>query len=182
MIGNAIAGFTGTGVAASTSSYESIATATGTGASGTITFSSIPATYKHLQIRTNAGDGAGNLIYIRLNSDSGSNYAYHWIRGNGTAAAASGSATQTEMSFAGYALGVSSAMGVSITDIADYASTSKNKTIRTIFGYETNAAGQIYLSSGLWQSTSAITSISLIDNGAANFSTASTFALYGIKG
>ena len=34
------------------SSFESIATATGTGSSGVITFSSIPSTYKHLQIIT----------------------------------------------------------------------------------------------------------------------------------
>jgi len=32
-------------------SYESIASATGTGSSNTITLSSIPSTYKHLQLR-----------------------------------------------------------------------------------------------------------------------------------
>ena len=179
---NTILGSLSSGVAASTSSYESIASATGTGSSDTITFSSIPSTYTHLQIRTNAGDGAGNIINMRFNSDSGSNYSFHWLRGNGTAATAGGSATQTEISYSGYARGISSIMGVSITDIIDYASTSKYKTARTFFGYDLNGSGAVHLSSGLWQSTSAITSISLINNGGASFSTASTFALYGIKG
>jgi len=57
-------------------SYESIASASGTGSSGTITFSSIPSTYTHLQIR-----GIGRNSYpstqvnVRFNSDTGSNYA-----------------------------------------------------------------------------------------------------------
>ncbi len=49
MIGAITAGLYGTGVPPVTSSYESIATSTATGSS--ITFSSIPSTYKHLQVR-----------------------------------------------------------------------------------------------------------------------------------
>jgi hypothetical protein len=164
------------------SSYESIATATGTGAASTLTFSSIPGTFKSLQIRCIAGDTAGSLITLRFNSDTGSNYAYHWMRGNGTTATASGAATQTQISFAGYAWGTSPTMGVSIIDIIDYASTTKAKTSKSFWGNDDNSTGTVYLSSGLWTSTAAITSISLINNGANNFSTATSFALYGIKG
>ena len=46
------------------SSFESIATVSGTGSSGTITFSSIPATYKHLQIRY---IGKTNDVKFRFN-------------------------------------------------------------------------------------------------------------------
>jgi len=163
-------------------SFESIATVNGTGSAATLTFSSIPSTFKSLQIRCIAGDTAGGLINLQFNSDTGSNYAYHWMRGNGTSATAAGYVTQTKIGFAGYSWGTSPIMGVSIIDIIDYASTTKAKTSRAFWGHDNNLSGVVSLSSGLWTSTSAITSISLINNSANNFSTATSFALYGIKG
>jgi hypothetical protein len=79
------------------------------------------------------------------------------------------------------ATATANAMGSGILDIHDYTSTTKNKTFRSITGRDNNGSGQITLYSGLWLSTSAITSISLNTSG-SNFTTASTFALYGIKG
>ena len=168
--------------------FESIASATGTGSSQTITFSSIPSTYQHLQIRGIARSteaGSGTNYYMRLNSDTGSNYAYHRLSGNGTSATAAGSASQTSI-FIGRAPGAGTTtgtMGVVIIDILDYASTTKNKTVKHLMGQDSNNtyAGEISLRSGLWIDTSAITSIDLIlDN--PNFATTTTFALYGIKG
>jgi hypothetical protein len=70
-----------------------------------------------------------------------------------------------------------------IIDIHDYASTTKNKTVRSFFGHDRNGAGSVYLYSGLWMNTGAITSLSL---GQANFSgtfdTGTVASLYGIKG
>jgi hypothetical protein len=168
------------GAGGAASSYESIATATGTGSSGTITFSSIPATFTHLQIRGIAFDGAANNIYIRANGDTGTNYSRHRLFGQGTAASTTGSATQGQIDtglYAGYTTNIMSAW---IIDLLDYASTSKYKTFRGLAGYDQNGAGAIDIFSGLWQSTSAVTSISLIDS-AGNFNTQTTFALYGIK-
>ena len=51
MIGNAIAGLYAGGVPPVTTAYESIATTTLSSTQATITFSSIPSTYEHLQIR-----------------------------------------------------------------------------------------------------------------------------------
>jgi hypothetical protein len=64
-----------------------------------------------------------------------------------------------------------------IFDVIDYASTSKFKTIRAIAGMDNNGATAPYiaLGSGLWRSTSAVTSISF--SGVTG-----TFSLYGIKG
>jgi hypothetical protein len=171
-------------------SYESIASATGTGSSGVITFSSIPATYKHLQIRwisrsASAFTVADNII--RFNSDSGSNYAQHQVQGNGASVSAEGQASQTSMSIWNSVSGTTVAaniMGVALVDIADYSSTSKNKTLRFISGMEFNTASslqRISIGSGLWMDTSAVSSLT-ITSGSGNFTTASTFALYGIKG
>ena len=182
MIANQIAGALGAGVPISTSSFESIATANGTGSVSTLTFSSIPSTFKHLQIRGNANDLNGNTLAIRFNSDTGSNYAFHRLLGNGATASATGFATQTWANYVGY-LGVNAdQMAAFLVDVHDYASTSKYKTIRTFTGNDRNGSGFVSLSSGLWQSTSAVTSIDLISTGSNNFTSNTTFALYGIKG
>jgi hypothetical protein len=48
-------------------SYESIATTTvGSGGSATVTFSSIPATYKHLQVRTLIRSAGSDASYQHL--------------------------------------------------------------------------------------------------------------------
>jgi hypothetical protein len=186
---NTVLGTLSSGVAASTSSYESIASATGTGSSGTITFSSIPSTYKHLQIRglarSTEAAGTSNLYIKSFNSDAGTNYAHHRLTGNGSIVTANGQATQSDIILGQVPAASSSAnlACVFIIDILDYASTSKYKTIRAFAGQDTNNAfnGQVGLYSGLWQSTSALTALSLsLDGG--SFNTISTFALYGIKG
>ena len=188
---NTVLGSLSSGVAASTSSYESIASATGTGSSGTITFSSIPATYVALQLRcinrnSATGTGSGDVL-LRFNSDTGSNYAYHNLRGNGSVAGAGGSATQTSIRFDNFSTNngeTANIMTVAIIDIQDYASTTKNKTVRAFQGNDNNgnSTSIVRLNSGLWMSTSAISTITLTLNLANNFTTASTFALYGIKG
>ena len=176
-----ILGVTASSILKVTGSYESIATVNGTGSSGTITFSSIPSTYKHLQIRTLANDNSGNALYMQLNSDTGSNYTNHRLQGNGATTAAAGAGSQTENFWVGYASYVASNYGVSIVDLHDYSSTSKYKTMRSLIGYDINGGGLILLGSGLWMSTSAITSISIVSSG-GNFTTASAFSLYGING
>jgi len=159
----------------------------GTGSSGTITFSSIPSTYKHLQIRVLCrSSSTGRNIQVRFNSDTGANYAQHNLRGNGSTAAATGTASTTEIEAGWIATSAdaTNVMGVSIIDIHDYASTTKNKTLRAISGLDNNGATtneRIYLYSGLWMNTAAINSISLISN-SGNWTTASSFALYGMVG
>lgn len=185
MIGALVAGVTGSG-GASLSSYESIATANGTGSSGTITFSSIPSTFKHLQIRgimrTDEAGATETNCYITVNGVTGTSYAYHILRGNGSTVIASGGAS-TGFTFPGNATGAAataSVMGVLIVDILDYGSTTKNKTLRYFTGFDRNGAGEVYVSSGLYNSTNAISSIE-IKTSSNNWTTSTTFALYGIK-
>jgi hypothetical protein len=165
------------------SSFYSIATVTGTGSNSTITFSSIPSTYSHLQIRYSAlAVTGGNNINIRFNGVSTSVYSQHTLTGNGSSASATGSGSTTNLY--GDVGGVTGAGTtkplVSIFDVINYASTTKYKTVRAIAGIDNNGSGAIALTSGSWQSTSAITSITL-DQGGDSFATGSTFALYGIK-
>jgi hypothetical protein len=173
--------------AAAAPAFESIATATGTGSSGTITFSSIPSTYKSLQIRVMALQTNGiNDLRIRFNGDTGSNYAWHTLAGYNSSVAAGNGSSQSYM----LACVESNNRGaltatnptVAITDVLDYADTNKNKTIRTLGGMENNSLGEIDINSGLWMSTSAINSITIFMSGAGSFTTTSVISLYGIKG
>jgi hypothetical protein len=183
------------GNAAYNPSFESISTVTvGSGGSATITFSSIPATYSHLQIRgiTRSTNGSTNgiNIYVRFNSDTASNYSWHLLdtyQGASAAVEAAGSAS-TSYALAGImpnsAL-LSNMFNATVIDILDYANTNKYKTTRSLSGYDFNGAtiGYSYMGlySGNWRSTSAVTSITLL--GASNdFAEYSQFALYGIKG
>ena len=165
-------------------SFESIATVVGTGSSDTLTFSSIPSTYKHLQIRGIANDGVGNGYQagLRFNSDTGANYVQHRILGNGSTVTATANIGQSVMQI-GNASNVADNFATYIVDLHDYTSTTRNKTVRTFSGRDLNGSGGFcFLWSGLWQSTSAITSISIINTGAISWPTTTTFALYGIKG
>jgi len=164
-----------------TSSYESIQTVTvGSGGQSTISFTSIPSTYKHLQIR--AMLLSTDVDLARFNSDTGSNYAFHGIRGSGSSASAYGNVSTSSIQLGTNVPGSASYPQVYVVDILDYASTSKYKTTRTLLGYDTNntSSGQIEFTSGLWMNTTAISSITL-SNGAGH-NQYSSYALYGIKG
>jgi hypothetical protein len=169
------------------SSYESIATVTvGSGGSATIDFTSIPATYTHLQLRgilRESTDGYDQL-YIQVNSDTGNNYAKHALYGDGSTVTASGNATQNHISVAPLpgSAQTASVFAGAVIDILDYKNTNKYKTIRSLAGVDTNGSGYAWFSSGVWQSTNAITSIKLYSSGAINLAQYSQFALYGIKG
>jgi hypothetical protein len=163
-------------------SFESIATATGTGSSGTITFSSIPSTYKHLQIRSLNIPSAVTTLYISCNSLGGTNYAQHFLLGEGTTTAAGGAANSSSVYVCGLFTSINTTNpNVSIIDVQEYKSTTQNKTIRIFSGHDNNGGGEVNLVSGLVKTTNAITSISLF-LGSGNFATTSVFSLYGIKG
>ena len=179
MIGAITAGLFGTGVPPVTNSYESIATSTLTSLQSSITFSSL-GSYKHLQLRSMCfGSTDDENLYIRFNSDSGSNYARHYLEGNGASASASATAPDTGGVFSNTSNGTSPY--VSVTDILDYADTNKFKTLRSLAGRDRNGSGSIALRSSLWRSTSAVTSITILA-GSGTLSSGSQFALYGIKG
>jgi hypothetical protein len=170
--------------------YVSLATATGTGSNSSITFSSIPQTYQHLQIRaivkTDSGTtlGVGNLAF---NGDGGTNYTRHRLYGDGTSVVADSSLGASSIVGAAWGAGSPSGstniVGPSIIDIHDYASTTKNKVIRSVGARNyADSNGFIQLLSGLWLNTNAITSITFTITGGSNFTSQTQFALYGIQG
>ena len=168
--------------------FESIATVTvGGGGAANVEFTSIPATYTHLQIRGIAKDDAGTpqtrFLTFRFNSDTASNYSWHYLTGNGSSPS-SAAGTSENYAIASFVNeGGTSIFGAAVIDILDYANTNKYKTVRGLGGYDLNGSGEATLASGSWRSTSAITSITLDlrSTQAGNFNQYSSFALYGIR-
>jgi|LakMenE18May11ns_1017448.scaffolds.fasta_scaffold9953747_3 hypothetical protein len=169
---------------ASPTSFESIATFTPTSGSS-VTFSSIPSTYKSLQIRVVALASSGGAMNVRLNGDTASNYWWHYMNGYlySPSVTSSGTATNS-MRIAGGGQGVISQVPTAaIVDIVDYSSTSKNKRIKSFSGIATNGVGgddELMLLSGLWLNTSAVNSVTVNINNNA-FTSGTCIALYGIK-
>ena len=177
-------------------SFESIQTIT-VGAEGqsTVVFSSIPQTFKHLQIRAMATTPSVNGIYDQttFNSDTGSNYSFHFLEGrpdlSPTARASSGVSQSHVRLFAWgsgpYGTGTTGWPAVGIADILDYTDTNKYTTIRGLGGGDSNSTvSSVGLTSGSWRNTNAITSITLTAfavGSATTFEQYSSFALYGIK-
>ena len=188
MIGAITAGLFSSGAAAGGgTSYESIATYSLSSAQSAVTFSSIPSTYKHLQIRAltrDSGAGVYNTYKVTYNGDTASNYSVHAMYGqNINTVDQFGNANQTGMVvYATPGAVASGIFGAQIIDILDYADTNKYKTQRSLGGVnENNDTNLLAFMSGSWRSTSAINSITITANG-ANFAQYSHFALYGIKG
>ena len=181
-INSAKTGSTGLSLALDNNFMEPIASIlVGSGGSNTIIFNDIPQTYKHLQLRALVRGGSETGVNASYNGSGGTNHALY---GRGT--------TNTVGSFPDsiMTIGVTpdsannaAAFAAFVADILDYTNTNKFKTTRSLAGVEITGSGNSYLFflSGLWQSTNAISSISLsLTSGI--FSQNTRVSLYGIKG
>jgi hypothetical protein len=173
----------------STTAYESIATTTLGSSASNITFSSIPSTYTHLQlrgiVRSDRSAVALDSLNIQLNGITSGSYTDHWLQGDGSSASSGAEgANVTTMTFyrtPGAGAG-SNMFGAFVIDILDYANTNKNKTLRGLIGTDLNGSGIVSLGSGLYNSTSAVSSIKLYPGASSNWVANTQIALYGIKG
>lgn len=159
------------------STMTPIATQTLGSATASVTFSSIAGTYTDLVliINSNIPSGASGDGYLTFNGDNGTNYSYTQMYGNGTTAASNRGTSQTNIRAFTAA---STAQSTAIINILNYANTS---TYKTIVGRNNDPSAVAVAVVGLWRNTAAITSLTLSNQGSANFGTGSTFTLYGIK-
>lgn len=166
--------------------FEAIASTTLTTTTSTVTFSSIPGTYEHLQLRFQARDAAATTLIVplaTLNNDSGANYVYHRVYGTGSLASADGNTASTYIQTGAIPAANATANCVSstIVDVLDYASPSKNSTLRIVSGVDTNnTLGRVWVASGLWLNTSTINRVDITSAG-SGFVAGSVFALYGFR-
>ena len=181
---NSIVGLLGNGAVAG--DYDSLSTVNvGAGGAVSVTFSSISSSYTHLQVRWFSRNlDTSTTAQLTFNGDNGSNYTSHYLFGNGASAGAGSSISSTYITGFDQPSSASAAniFGTGVIDILDYANTNKLKTAKFLGGNDQNGSGVVALGSGLWNSTTAITSITFKSQGGSGFAQYSKFSLYGIKG
>ena len=164
-----------------TSTEVALATTTLSSAASTITFSSIPGTYTDLRlVISNAKITAttGFYIYLRFNSNTGTNYSFTSLYGSGSSVSTANTTSQTSLATMVLA-DLSTTLPTFVTaDIFSYAG-STNKTVLMTCSNDKNGSGYVERSVGLWRQTSAITSITMLLDG-STFQADTTATLYGI--
>jgi hypothetical protein len=159
--------------------YTALATVTLGSSASSVTFSSIPATYRDLILVFNGtvtgGNGGANM---RLNGDTGSNYPFVFMR-NVNNTPASEAATESRIPITVSTTTANTRIQSNAT-IMDYSATDKHKTTLVRSGYtEPTTSTMVEATASRWANTAAVTSL-LIYTTANNFSTGSTFSLYGV--
>jgi hypothetical protein len=152
-----------------TPTYTALATVTLGSSAASVTFSSIPATYRDLVLVINMAGTSSGYMNLVINSDS-SNFTRVYAVGSSGGAL---SAADSTSFFGGFS---SSFNNLQILNFMDYSATDKHKTIliRENIGGSDTAMDTIR-----WASTSAITTIQ-IGTPSGDFASTSTLALYGI--
>jgi len=160
-------------------SYESIASYVLT-SNTDVTFSSIPQTYKILQVRFH-GAAQDHYVHMRTNLGIGT-----WSHGPRNLTSSLGINISAGYNPDGFYLnngGVSvTYRGSMITEFIDYADTSKFKTAINWYGSQVASSSQNNMLGMYWASTNPITSITVKSDGIYTLSTGTVVSLYGIKG
>lgn len=164
---------------------EAIATQYLEADAASVTFSSVPATYEHLQLRINAktdwNTTTPSFGAIGFNGDTGGNYSSHRMMGDDSTVSALAVTGNAEMYMGRFAtLDFAAVFGGMVLDILDYANTNKNTTCSGLSGLG-DATNVVQADSGLWDDTAAVHTILISQSGGSNFLRGSEFTLYGIK-
>lgn len=145
-------------------------------AATTVTFSSIPGTYKDIvfEVVLTGSDFPG----LYFNGDTGNNYSNTYMLGNGTAVSNGRDSNSNQIGFIGT---MDSTPFTGFANIMSYANTNVNKTVVLRSG----AAGlRTSANVGLWRNTAAVTSVTFRTGNAVTnaYAAGCVFRLWGIAG
>ena len=161
-----------------------------------ITLGSIPSTYKQLVLVWSGTEHSisSSAFVLRFNNDSGSNYAENYVAFTSSSPSSSAGAGTSVGDNSSYRVfGENQNTGGTLAQtckgfltIDNYASSTKLKTFEIQTYYRNVAAGDFrnYRSVGIYNSTSAITSLDIVRTaGSATLSNATntTIRLYGVS-
>jgi hypothetical protein len=160
-----------------TNTYTPLATVTLGGSDASITFASIPATYRDLILVIN-GSTTGNADFgLRFNGDSGANYSFVYMGGNGSGTASGANSGETQVVLDAY-FWRSTERSNLVAQIMDYSATDKHKTV---LSRNSVASGGVDAFANRWANTAAITSVEVrVSTGGQSFATGTTLSLYGV--
>jgi hypothetical protein len=155
-----------------TPTYTPLATVTLGSSASSVTFSSIPATYRDLVLVMSGTTTSIQAGLMRLNGDTGSNYSQVGMDGSGSSTSSfSGTVNTIDVWANGTTVSQASVV------IMDYSATDKHKTVLNRIDNSTWGTRAL---AARWANTAAITSILVYMAGGQSFNTGSTFNLYGV--
>ncbi len=167
---------------------EAIATQYLEADTASVTFSSIPSTYEHLQVRgshRSTGSSGGQAFYIEFNGVSSNTYASH------TMVAANSNAMGQRLDSQPYikiydgihgSLALSAEYATILLDVHDYRDTNKNTTVQLQMFDAITYSNDVRATfgTGMWNSTAAVTQIKFTPSN-GNLTRGSEYTLYGLK-
>lgn len=164
------------------STYTPIVTVTLGSAVSSYTFSSIPSTYTDLVMVLNgrsAASATSDTYIMQFNGDTGLNYSRTRLLGTGSAASSANRTNGNTIDYEGMAAntGASGVYGYAMVNVQNYSNSTTRKTVLIRNG----DVNYVEATVGLWQNTSAISSINLATASGSNLMAGSTFTLYGVK-
>jgi hypothetical protein len=151
-----------------TNTYTPLATVSLASTASSVTFSSIPATYRDLIIVVTGTTSVNQGALVRFNGDSGNNSQVA-MYGNGSSAASFAEANNSSLQ-------MYTVQSQATIQVMDYSATDKHKTTLVRSGGQSSST---FAFATRWASTAAITSIAL-STASGTFSSGSTFSLYGV--
>jgi len=157
-----------------TPTYTPLATVTLGSSAALVTFSSIPATYRDLILVVEGATATSGRPVMRFNADTGSNYTSVMMAGGSSPYSATTSTTFIDPIPDYSVTGKFSA----IWQVMDYSATDKHKTV--LVRLNQHAGGVVHATAGRWANTNAITTVAILTNNGANYSSGTTFNLYGV--
>jgi hypothetical protein len=160
-----------------TPTYTPLANLTLGAAASSVTFSSIPATYRDLIcVVVPKSSTTGDTLLMRFNGDQNNHYSNQFMRGNGSTASAVSNTTSTGFGLCSTALNRNTTGLQTISNIMDYSVNNKHKTAIT---RASNGSTGVDAIVGRWPNTAIVTSITILPT-TGTITAGSTFALYGV--
>lgn len=158
--------------------YKALAEITLSSQSSSITFNSIPQTYRDLVLVITGRSASSTLrARMRFNNDANSNYSYVRMAANSSTPEYATENPQQHINLNWVTQAQTTIPSTILVDIMEYSATSKHKIVLNRSDVSTTGTEAL---ANRWASNSAITSINIITNG-NNWAVGSTFCLYGIE-
>jgi hypothetical protein len=158
------------------STYTPIATTTLSSPSNSVTFNSFSGYTDLYLIVSGKSDGVNADFGLRFNGDTGSNYSRLYLYGNGTTVISGVTASVNYMNLMNFS---NVQTEINKVHIMNYANSVTFKTCLSRID-DSTSLGTV-AQSGLWRSTAAITSLSVVNVGASFLQAGTMLTLYGIK-
>lgn len=147
------------------------------GGVSTVTFSSIPATYRHLEIVASVTASVSTNLLLRVNGDTGANYDWQRLQASAASVIGTESIGDTSITVAAVAAAAPTVLDLTVPDYR--SGVQKAVTSQSTFKSGTSS-GNLRMANyaGWWRTTDVISSLTLLLGAAGNIS-GSRIALYG---